>query len=314
MQDTIQQANALETRARSLVLKVKKTLKDNPDKIDSGLLGQIRARVEETEGALRERDYVKLEKSFKELAVTFDTHLKKFQKSKLLQNLESLVIAIVLALFIRTFIVQPFKIPTGSMIPTLLIGDHLLVNKFIYGIRIPFTGIKVMPIRDIKRGDIVVFTYPNYEKDPSKNGLYYIKRVVGLPGDRIDIEGRNLVINGEIVPLRYVGDYELKASSSLSIATDLYEENLYGKIHKAIFNKGQEQTQKGEMIPVDRVPDGMVFVMGDNRDNSLDSRFWGFVPIKSIAGEAFLIHWSWNPFHQGILDLVRWDRIGRWIK
>lgn len=314
MQDTIKQLNTLETKARSLVLKVKKTLKDNPNKLDVGLLNQVRARVEETEDAIRNRDYARLEKNFKELASTFDTHLKKFHKTKLLKNLESLFIAIVLALFIRTFIVQPFKIPTGSMIPTLLVGDHLLVNKFIYGIKIPFTSIKLMPIRDIKRGDIVVFTYPNYEKDPSKNDLYYIKRVVGLPGDRIDIKGRNLVINGEVVPLQYVGDYVLNAGSSLTLATDLYEENLFGKVHKTIFNKGQEQTQKGELIPVDRVPEGMVFVMGDNRDNSLDSRFWGFVPIKSIAGEAFLIHWSWNPFHQGIFDLVRWNRIGRLLE
>ncbi len=204
------------------------------------------------------------------------------------------------------FNIQSFKIPGGAMIPTLLVGDHLLVNKFVYGTKIPFTDIEILPIEKIKRGDVIVFTYPNNERDPSKNGLYYIKRVVGLAGDEIDLKGRNLYVNGEKVPMKYMGTYSDKRNSE---QFDEYEENLFGDEHTAIFRKGRENTNRGSYIPVTKVPEGSVFVMGDNRDNSQDSRFWGFVPMENIAGKAFIIHWSWDFANPDILNKVRWDRV-----
>ena len=192
------------------------------------------------------------------------------------------------------------------MIPTLLVGDHLLVNKFVYGTKIPFTDIEVLPLEKIKRGDVIVFTYPNNEHDPSKNGLYYIKRVIGLPGDDVDLNGRNLVINGEKVPLEYVGSYSDERNSE---QFDEYIEDLDGQEHTVIFRKGKEATNRGSYIPVTKVPEGYIFVMGDNRDNSQDSRFWGFVPIENIAGKAFIIHWSWDFGNPDIANKVRWNRI-----
>jgi signal peptidase I len=202
--------------------------------------------------------------------------------------------------------IQSFKIPSGAMIPTLLVGDHLLVNKFVYGTKIPFTNIEIFPLEKIKRGDVIVFTYPNNERDPSKNGLYYIKRVVGLPGDEIDLNGRNLIVNGEEVPIEYEGTYSDKRNGE---QFDEYREDLFGDEHTVIFRKGKENTNRGRYIPVTKVPEGYVFVMGDNRDNSQDSRFWGFVPIENIAGKAFIIHWSWDFANPDILNKVRWDRI-----
>lgn len=233
-------------------------------------------------------------------------YLSKFAKSKLRQNIEALVFAVGLALLIRTFLFQPFKIPSGSMIPTLLVGDHLLVNKFIYGTRIPFTNNVIFPIEDIKRGDVIVFTYPNTENDPSKNGIYYIKRVVGIPGDTIDIDGRQLVINGRPVPLGYEGGYLDERNGE---EFDEYLEDLNGHDHDVIFRKGRESTNKGSYIPISKVPEGSVFVMGDNRDNSQDGRFWGFVPVEMIAGKAMLIHWSWDFDNPEIYKKVRWNRI-----
>lgn len=185
---------------------------------------------------------------------------------------EALAIAILLALFIRTFAVQAFKIPSGSMEPTLLIGDHILVNKFIYGIKIPFFRATLIPIGDPKREDIIVFIYP---VDKKKD---FIKRVVGLPGDKIEVIDKKITINGKFFDDKH-GFYANKESKS--------------------GNPGS----KNRFGPV-TVPDDHYFVMGDNRDHSYDSRFWGFVPAKAIKGKAFIIYWSW-PNWKRFLHFVR---------
>ncbi len=198
---------------------------------------------------------------------------------------ETLVIAIVLALFIRTFVVQAFKIPSGSMIPTLQIGDHILVSKFIYGIRLPFTDFVVVPISKPDRGDIIVFRFP---KDESKD---FIKRVVGVPGDKIELREKVL----------YVNDVEQSESFTNHGADE------------APFRIVPERDNFG---PVS-VPENAYFVMGDNRDHSLDSRFWGFVDFSKIKGEAFLIYWSWDKeksFFDWIGGWGRWERIGKIIR
>jgi len=293
-------------RAKQLIKETKVVLEKNRSKLNPESVSIIEQKIGNAERALDTQNYEEILKTTEDLESASADYLSKYTKSKLRQNIEALAFAILLALIIRTFVFQPFKIPSGSMIPTLLVGDHLLVNKFVYGTKIPFTDIEIFPIEKIKRGDVVVFTYPNNERDPSKNGLYYIKRVVGLPGDEIDLNGRNLYINGGKVPIEYEGTYADKRNSE---QFDEYREDLFGEEHTVIFRKGKENTNRGSYIPVTKVPEGSVFVMGDNRDNSQDSRFWGFVPIENIAGRAFIIHWSWDFANPDILNKVRWDRI-----
>jgi len=198
-------------------------------------------------------------------------------KGKLRENIEALIIAIILALFIRTFIVQAFKIPSGSMQNTLLVGDYILVNKFIYGIKIPFTDITAIPIKEPHRGDILVFKFP---EDPSKD---FIKRVIGVPGDVIRIENKTVYVNG--VPQK----------NKYAIHVD---PRVYPRDYQVRDNFG----------PV-TVPEGKLFMRGDNRDESNDSRFWGFVDISAVRGKAFMIYWSWDKKDHD----VRWSRLGHII-
>jgi len=297
----------IRKKARESITTTRSVLKENASRIEPRVVRLIEDRLDQTEKALENGNAGEIAVETQKLENAFEDHLSRFSKSKLRQNIESLLIAIALALLIRTFIVQPFKIPSGSMIPTLLVGDHLLVNKFIYGTEIPFTGIAILPgIRDVRRGDVIVFKYPNYENDPSQEGLDYIKRVIGLPGDSINIKGRNLYVNGRKIPLKFLGEFHDERDGARYYR---YEENLLGNKHLVIYQKGQESTYVGSSLPVTRVPEGYVFVMGDNRDNSRDSRFWGFVPIEDIIGKAFIIHWSWDWDDQGVLDKVRWERL-----
>jgi signal peptidase I len=201
------------------------------------------------------------------------------EKSNLRENIEAILIAIVIAMFIRSFIVQAFKIPSGSMENTLLIGDHILVNKFIYGVKLPFGNKTIIPFHTPKNGDIVVFTF---ELDPDKKD--FIKRVIGIAGDKIEIRNKKVYVNGKIVE-QYPAVFS--------------DERVYPETVNPRDNLG----------PL-TVPDNSLFVMGDNRDNSYDSRFWGFVNLKSVKGMAFMIYWSWDsPKFR-----VRWNRIGDTIK
>ena len=191
------------------------------------------------------------------------------KKSTFREYAEAAVIAVLLALFIRAFVVQAFKIPSGSMEPSLLIGDHILVNKFIYGIKIPFLHRTIIPIREPNRDDVIVFIYP---VDKSKD---FIKRVIGLSGEQIEIIDRKIYINGKV-----------------------YDNN-----HGFYANQEGNPGGKYRFGPV-TVPDNQYFVMGDNRDHSYDSRFWGFVPSESIKGKAFIIYWSW-PHWKRFLNLIK---------
>ena len=201
------------------------------------------------------------------------------KKSTLREYIEAFAIAILLAIFIRTFIVQAFKIPSGSMLPTLQIGDHLLVSKCIYGMKIPFSGTTLIPMKSPERSDVIVFKYP---RDPSVD---YIKRVVGLPGETLKIINKQVYINGKAIEDSHAH------FSSQNILPGSPRDNL---------------------SPI-TIPEGKVFVMGDNRDNSHDSRFWGFVDQKNILGKAFIIYWSWD-IETPLLSLdrltsVRWGRL-----
>jgi signal peptidase I len=206
--------------------------------------------------------------------------VSKSGKGKLRENIEALVIAVILALFIRAFVVQAFKIPSGSMQNTLLIGDYILVNKFIYGVKIPFTKITVIPVKNPRRGDIVVFKFP---KDPSKD---FIKRVVAVGGDTIMIRDKRVYVNDELQEEDY------------AVYTD-------GRI---LPSSGVYGTTRDNLAPL-KVPEGKLFVMGDNRDESNDSRFWHFADVSAVKGKAFIIYWSWN---RKDVD-VRWKRLGTLI-
>ena len=201
------------------------------------------------------------------------------------------VILIVFGL--RSFLVEPFKIPSGSMIPTLLIGDFILVNKFTYGIRLPVLNTKVLDLNNPQHGDVMVFRYP---ADPS---LDYIKRVVGLPGDRIEYRNKMLTVNGKLVPRRQIADYESRERLQYF---PRYLESFDGKEHEIILDKDapgftarsmdfshSENCDYNNGNLVCTVPAGHYFVMGDNRDNSSDSRVWGFVPDENIVGKAFFV-------------------------
>jgi signal peptidase I len=293
-------------RAKQIISQTQALLNKNSAKISPESAAVVSKRIAGAEMALAGGDTEEIIRRTSDLEGASRDYLSRFAKSKLRQNVEALLFAVGLALLIRTFVFQPFKIPSGSMIPTLLVGDHLLVSKFIYGTKIPFTDKIVLPVEQIRRGDVIVFTYPNTEHDPSKNNIYYIKRVIGVPGDSIDLDGRQLVINGQKVPLEYTGTYTDERNGE---QFDEYDEDLFGEVHRVIYRKGRDSTNKGSFIPVNAVPEGYVFVMGDNRDNSQDSRFWGFVPVGNIAGKAFLIHWSWDFENPDIGNKVRWDRI-----
>jgi len=200
--------------------------------------------------------------------------MSKNRKTAIREWSEAIIIAILIALFIRTFVVQAFKIPSGSMKPTLQIGDHLLVNKFTYGIKIPFTRKTLIPMNAPKRKDIVVFIYPiERTKD-------FIKRVVGIAGDTIEIKDKKIYLNGS----RYNDGHGVYTDRILFPASIQPRDN-FGPV---------------------TVPAGHIFVMGDNRDQSYDSRFWGFVDLKDVLGRAFIIYWSWDKTNND----VRWSRMG----
>ena len=204
-----------------------------------------------------------------------DTSKKKEkEKSKIQEYIEAIIIAVLIAVFVRTFVVQAYKIPSRSMVPTLLVGDHLLVNKFIYGVKIPFLRNTLLPITDPKRGDIVVFIYPN---DRSKD---FIKRVIGVAGDKIEIRNKKIFINGK----EYSDSYGIYSDSVIYPAS-LQPRDNFGPV---------------------TVPPESLFVMGDNRDESADSRYWGFVDLQDVEGKALIIYWSWNSEDKNL----RWKRIG----
>jgi signal peptidase I len=186
-----------------------------------------------------------------------------FKKSTLREYFESIVIAVILALFVRTWVVQAFKIPTGSMENNLLIGDHLLVNKFVFG---P-AGVErpLLPIGEIRRGDIVVFKYP---EDPERD---FIKRVIGLPGETLEVRAKKVYIDGSPIEEPYV--HYLQPAGAYGEVTSFDVRDRYGPV---------------------TVPAGHYFVMGDNRDNSQDSRYWGFLPRHYVKGKALLIYWSYD--------------------
>jgi signal peptidase I len=215
-----------------------------------------------------------------------------------------------IVLVLRSFLFEPFRIPSQSMMPTLWVGDFILVNKFAYGVRLPVLNTEIIDSGKPERGDVAVFRYP---KDPAIN---YIKRVIGIPGDHIVYNNKLLTVNGVKVPEKFLGRY-VGQGSGTEMNNALYqEEDLTGVKHKVLVRQQARdytmqyhpELSKGQIIDFS-VPEGQYYVMGDNRDNSNDSRYWGTVPVDNLVGKAFFIWFSWDAGHAFF-----WKRIGTSIE
>jgi len=223
-----------------------------------------------------------------------DAPAQAMQAPRIVEYARSFFPVFLVVLLVRSFVAEPFRIPSGSMMPTLLIGDFILVNKYDYGIRLPVLDRKIIDIGKPKRGDVVVFRYP---LDPSTP---FIKRVIGLPGDTVDYHGKKLYINGKEMPQEAAGLYVGTGSGANMTGAELRHERLDTLTHDILIEPGVP-TVEGTVV----VPKGEYFVMGDNRDNSRDSRYWGFVPDRLLIGRAFAIWMSWDWGHA-----LHWRRIG----
>ncbi|MDI1353154.1 MAG: signal peptidase I [bacterium] len=217
------------------------------------------------------------------------------QPGRIIEYSRSFFPVFFIVLLLRSFLVEPFRIPSGSLEPTLLVGDFVAVNKFSYGLRLPVIEKKIIPIANPKTGEIAVFRWP---PQPTFD---YIKRVIGVPGDHVSYHNKIISINGKQAKQSFV-EYTIDESSGKAVAQ--YKENLNGVIHD-IFIRSDMPAVDFDII----VPEGNYFMMGDNRDDSADSRFWGFVPDSYLRGKAFLVWMSWN----GKTDNLRWSKIGRFI-
>jgi signal peptidase I len=206
---------------------------------------------------------------------------------------------ILLVFLLRSFLVEPFRIPSGSMMPGLLAGDFILVNKYTYGLRLPVINRKVMDINAPKRGDVMVFRFP---VDPSVN---YIKRVIGLPGDHIVYRDKQLIINGQPMPQAPIGDYTYTEPGDHLLLARRIRETIDDREHEILLSEGAASGTLEFSVPA-----GHYFTMGDNRDRSNDSRYWGMVPEANVVGHAFLIWFSWDMTAGG----VSWRRIGNSIQ
>lgn len=206
-----------------------------------------------------------------------------------------------IVLILRSFVVEPFRIPSASMMPTLLIGDFILVNKYDYGIRLPLFNSKIIEFKEPKRGDIIVFRYP---EDPS---IPFIKRVIGVPGDHIEYKNKTVFINGKPMPQEILGTYFTESSG-----WDSWLKEDLGTVEHEILVNPYKSSHNDEVI----VPEGNYYVLGDNRDNSKDSRYWNFVPEENLVGKAFFIWMNWR--FDGIWNIPSWsakfDRVGTIIR
>lgn len=307
-EQTLSEAEAFIRKAQQRLAKEKGLAEE--------LRHSLQAKLNELRHAVKENDVKKLRKLLPETQAFWDKNVGAQQKSTWREYAESIGLAIIFALVLRGFVIEAFKIPTGSMIPTLLIGDHLFVNKFIYGVRVPFTNKFVVRFSEPKRGDVVVFTFPREEareylsKQPAgrrecidRETLQvekdFIKRIIGVAGDTIELRDNRLIVNGKLLPRTYLS----REGTGNYLYPHMIKELEELDDHKyTIHYRGTDRN----FGPITVKP-GHIFAMGDNRDDSSDSRCWGQVPVENIKGNAMIIWWSIGP------DALRFDRIGKLI-
>jgi signal peptidase I len=224
---------------------------------------------------------------------------KKDREPVIIEYAKSFFPILLIVFLLRSFLYEPFRIPSGSLEPTLLTGDFILVNKYDYGLRLPVIHTKLVSFNEPKRGDIIVFRWP---PNPSVD---FIKRVIGVPGDRISYIDKTLYVNGNKVPQEFLQDTTNEDGSGEMLNVEEKQENLLGVKHSIYQNPSRSNDDFKDIV----VPDNMYFVMGDNRDDSADSRYWGFVPERNIVGKANLVWMSWDSHDH----TVRWKRMGRII-
>lgn len=286
--------------ARHLLRETSRILRKYRTRISEEALREVRTAADDLAGALRRRNVEQMPVEIARLNEQLDRYLSWGRKSAAREWIESVFAAVFVALLLRAFVIEAFKIPSGSMLPMLEIGDHLFVNKFLYGLQVPFTHQKLVHFGAPDRGEVIVFIYPREE---SKD---FIKRVVAMGGDVIEVRQNRIVLNGTAVerhalrePCVY-NDRDEIDGQWIQHSCQAFEEWLGDYHYRTI------ETQGGSLLrdfPPTKIPEGHVFVMGDNRDNSHDSRYWGTVPLDYIKGKAMFIWWSWGP--RGF----RWTRL-----
>jgi signal peptidase I len=290
---------------RHLVKESRRILKRKGRELPEDVAGPIRTAIADVETALQGHDNEQARKAIAILDERMDQNLAASRKSTLREYSESIGVAIAIALILRAFVVEAFQIPSGSMIPTLEVGDHIFVSKFAYGLGIPFTNLKVLELKQPERGDVIVFKYP------LELSTDYIKRVVGLPGDVVEVRQHEVFINGHPMPHHRVpvpcpsSESTHPGSSNDDHDCEEWEETLGAKTHSTLQEPG-----RGHDFGRTVVPEGNVFVMGDNRDNSSDSRVWGTVRHDYIKGKALIVWWSRAPTEGW--NIVEWFKSIRW--
>jgi len=292
--------NRIKADGRDLVREARQILKRHRGRVPEPVATELSSSADAVDRALAAGDWEESRRAVDHLGDLVEQHLGFARKSTIREYAESIFIAVAIACVLRAFVVEAFQIPSGSMIPTLEVGDHIFVSKFSYGFSIPFTNKKVLEWRDPSRGDVIVFKYPlDLNTD-------YIKRVVGLPGDVIEVKKAEVYVNGQLMARERLGPYKYAENEGDARDCELWQEHLSPEPHLLI----QENRQGGGRdLPPTKVPPHAVFVMGDNRDNSYDSRFWGTVDLDLIKGRALIIWWSRaQASSKGFFDSVRWDR------
>jgi signal peptidase I len=289
--------------AKRLVKESRRILKRRSYRIPQAVADEIGSAVAEVESASRGNSFESLREAIATLDERMNQHLAFARKSAAREYAESIGVALAVALLLRAFVVEAFQIPSGSMIPTLDIGDHIFVSKFSYGVGIPFTNKRLVEFGEPQRGDVIVFRYP---PDPS---IDFIKRVVGLPGERVELRHNQVFINGQPMarePVPGACHYSEGRNPEEVRDCELWVEHLGGKAHQVYQDPNQITQDWGPLV----IPARSVFVMGDNRDNSRDSRVWGFVPYDNIKGRALIVWWSRDPAYGGLSP----SGVAEWFK
>jgi signal peptidase I len=301
-----------KTEAKQLLGESKRILKKKRYRIPESVTAVLGAAVGEVEQASKAGDLDGLRQANADLDAKLNEHVAFARKSPTRQYAESIGLALGVALLLRAFVIEAFQIPTGSMIPTLEVGDHIFVSKFSYAIGIPFTNLKIAELGKPKRGDIIVFKYP-----PDQS-VDYIKRVVGLPGETIELHHNELFIDGKPMPREFLpkpcstkdGDSD---ADEIARPCEVWLEHLDGRDH--LTHQFTNRTDASD-FPPRKIPAGHYFAMGDNRDNSRDSRVWGFVPYELIKGRALIVWWSRDPSRGGLspTGIAEWFKSIRWSR